>query len=188
MRLSSQSSLLIALMKLWQKVKFRPDMISHADMWRLARVVLICFPEDYRERQAAELAVRSIVEACPRKRFCVLTTKVLPERWLNVELIRLRKDDLNLFSMPNSTFIKYIQEKTIDAVIDLWPSFNLTNACLSRRSGAALRVCFGGEHASAFYNLLVVPTSSDEYLTRKYEIMVETILNLERFEAKSADR
>jgi hypothetical protein len=150
--------LLISLMKLWQKVQFRPPMFSATDLWRRARTVLICFPEEYRERLAAEPAVRSIVEAFPKKRFFILTTKALPERWLNAELIQLRGCDLNMFSLPNSDFC--------------------------RRSGAALRVGFGGEHAPSFYNLMIVPRAPEESLPRQYKTMAETILNLERSEAK----
>jgi len=183
---SSQSNILISLMKFWQKIKYHQDLYSPVELWKQGRVVLICFPEMYQEREAAEHTVRSIVEACPQKRFCVLSTKALPERWLNVELLRLRKEDLNLFSLPNSAFIKYLQDKKIDTVIDLWPTFNLANACLSRRSGADLRVCFGTEHAPAFYNLLVVPGAPGQSLLRQYQVMAETILNLERSEAKRA--
>jgi hypothetical protein len=184
---SSHNNILIALMKLWQKIKFHQELISPIELWKRAHVVLICFPEEYREREAAAPALRSIVDACPHKRFCVLTTRALSDRWLNVELLRLRKEDLNLFALPSSAFIKYIQDKAIDTVIDLWPAFNLANACLSRRCGASLRVCFGNEHASAFYNLLVVPAAPEGSLTRRYEALTETILNLERSEAESGD-
>jgi hypothetical protein len=146
-------------------------------------VVLICFPDEYHQREAAEVTVRHIAEAFPRKRFFVLTTRALPERWLNVELIRLRQDDLNVLSLPNSNFVRYIQDKGIDTVIDLWPTFNLANAFLSRRCGARLRIGFGNEHASAFYNLMVVPVASENSIHRQYEVMTETVLNLERPEA-----
>lgn len=184
MSLFTPDKLLISLMKLWQRVQFRPPMFSATDLWRRARTVLICFPEDYRERLAAEPAVRRIVEAFPKKRFFILTTKALPERWLNAELIHLRGSDLNMFSLPNSDFIRFIQDKAVDVAIDLWPSFNLTNASVCRRSGAALRVGFGGEHAPSFYNLMIVPKGPEESLPRQYEAMAETILNLERSEAE----
>jgi hypothetical protein len=179
---SFQSNILIGMLKTWQKIKYRPELYSPIDLWKRADMVLICFPDEYEHREAAEEAMRYIVESCPRKHFCVLTTKALPERWLNVELIRLRREDLNVFSLPNSDFIHYIQDKAIDTVIDLWPTFNLSNAYLSRRCGAELRVGFGTEHAPAFYNLLVVPIISGGPLRRRYEAMAETILNLERSE------
>jgi hypothetical protein len=180
MRLFPQNRLLIDLMKFWQRVKFQPTMVSAAKQWQQARVVLICFPEEYEARQVAEEAVRAIVEACPRKRFCILTTKALPQRWLNVELVRLRGNDLNLFSLPSGEFIRYIQYKRIQVAIDLWPSFNLTNAWVCRRSGARLRMSFDNEHAPAFFNLLVVTQGREVRLSRQYEAMVEMILNLER--------
>ena len=176
--------LLISLMKLWQRVQFRPPMFSATDLWRRARIVLICFPEEYRDRLAAEPAVRSIVEAFPAKRFFILTTKALPERWLNAELIQLRGCDLNIFSLPNSDFIKFIQDKAVDVAIDLWPSFSLTNASVCRRSCASLRVGFGGEHAASFYNLMIIPRAPEESLPKQFEAMAETILNLERSEAE----
>jgi hypothetical protein len=179
MAISSQSGVLIGLMKTWQKVRYPAELFSPIDLWRRTEVVLICFPDEYRHREAAEGAVRDIVEACPRKHFFVLTTRALPERWLNVELIRLRSEDLNLFSLPNADFIRYLQDKSIDTVIDLWPTFNLTNAYISRRCGASLRVGFSSEHASAFYNLLVVPVLSEGFLAKQYDAMTETILNLE---------
>jgi hypothetical protein len=167
-------------MKTWQNFRYHTDVYSPLELWEKARVVLICFPDEYQQREAAEETVRCIVEACPEKHFFVLSTRALPERWLNVELIRLRRGDLNLLSLPNATFIKYIQDKGIDTVIDLWPTFNLANAFLSRRCGAALRVGFGSEHADAFYNLVVVPVASEGALRKQYEVMTETILNLER--------
>jgi hypothetical protein len=109
-----------------------------------------------------------------------LTTKALPERWLNVELVRLRRNDLNLFSLPNSEFIRYIQYKRIEVAIDLWSSFNLTNAWVCLRSGARLRMSFDNQHAPAFFNLLVVTQGQGSFLSRQYEAMVEMILNLER--------
>lgn len=187
MHLSPHNRLLIHLMKLWQRVKSQQDMISAAELWGRAQVILICFPDEYRERMAAEPAVRSIVEACPQKHFCVLTTRALPQRWRNVELIRLRENDLNLLSMPNSSFIRYLRDKTIDVAIDLCPSFNLTTAWLCQGSGATLRVGFGSEHAPAFFNLLVVPRGPEGSLFRRYDVMVETILNLERSGAEIAN-
>lgn len=187
MRVFSHNRFLIALMKLRQKVKSQPAIVSAAQLWKRARVILICFPDEYRERVAAEPAVRSIVEAYPQKRFFILTTKALAERWLNVELIRIRKGDLNLFSLPSSEFTRYMQDKAIDVAIDLWPSFNLTNAYLCGCSGATLRVSFGNQHAPAFYNLLVIPRGPEGSLSRGYEVMVETVLNLERSEAEIED-
>jgi hypothetical protein len=179
MRVASHNRVLISLMKLRQRVRSQPDMISATELWRRAKIVLICFPDEYEDRQAAEPALRAIVEACPGKRFCVLTTKALPQRWLNVELVRLKRDDLNLFSMPNSEFMRYIQYKRIDVAIDLWPPFNLTTACLCQGSGASLRVGFSSEHAAVFYNLLVVPSGSQGSAVRRYDVIVDTILNLE---------
>ena len=180
MRVVSHNKVLISLMKLRQRARSQPDMISAVELWRRAKIVLICFPDEYQDRQAAEPALRTIVEAYPQKRFCILTTKVLPQRWLNVELVRLRRNDLNLFSLPNSEYIRYIQYKRIDAAIDLWPPFNLTTACLCQGSGAPLRIGFSSQHAPSFYNLLVVPSGSERALVRRYDVMVETILNLER--------
>ncbi len=176
----------IGVVKFWQKLKSQPEMVSAAELWRGARAILICFPDEYQARQAAEPAVRSIVEAYPHKRFYVLTERALPERWLNVELVHLRKGDLNLFSMPSREFIRYIQYKRIDVAIDLWPSFHLTNACLCRRCGAILRVSFDSPHASTFFNMLIVPEGPQEPLGKRYEVMMETILNLQRSEAEIA--
>ena len=179
MAISAQSGMFIGLMKAWQKIKYPAELYSPIELWQRARVVLVCFPDEYQHREAAEETVRYIAEACPHKHFFVLTTRALPERWLNVELIRLRKEDLGLFSLPNAEFLKYLQEKSIDTVIDLWPTFNLTNAYISRRCGAALRIGFGSEHASSFYNLLVVPVLSEGFLAKQYDAMTETILNLQ---------
>jgi hypothetical protein len=179
MDVSAQNSVLIGLMKTWQRIKYPSQLFSPIDLWQRTKTVLVCFPDEYQQREAAELTVRDIVEAYPQKHFYILTTRALPERWLNVELIRLRKEDLNLFSLPNTDFIKYLQDKSIDTMIDLWPTFNLTNAYIGRRCGAPLRIGFGSEHASAFYNLLVVPVLSEGFLAKQYDAMTETILNLE---------
>jgi len=186
MRISSQSGILIALTKYWQKVKYHSELFSPIELWKNSQVVLICFPDEYQDRAVAEPAMRAIVEACPRKRFYVLSTKALPERWVNVELLRLRQEDLNFLSLPNGDFTKYIQEKCVGTFIDMWPTFNLANAYLSRRCGANLRVGFGSEHAPVFYNLLIVPDRSQELPGRLYQTMAETILNLERSEARRA--
>lgn len=179
MAISAQSGMFIGLMKAWQRIKYPPKLFSPIDIWQQTREVLICFPDEYHHREAAEVTVRDIAEACPQKHFFILTTRALPERWLNVELIRLRQEDLGLFSLPNAEFLKYLHDKSIDTVIDLWPTFNLTNAYISRRCGAALRIGFGSEHASSFYNLLVVPVLSEGFLDKQYDAMTETILNLE---------
>ncbi len=179
MALSAQSNMFIGLMKAWQKIKYPAELYSPIDLWKRTEAVLVCFPDEYQHREAAEKTVRDIAEACPGKHFFVLTTRALPERWLNVELIRLRKEDLGLFSLPNAEFIKYLQNKSIDTIIDLWPTFNVSNAYLSRRCGASLRIGFGSEHASSFYNLLVVPVLSEGFLAKQYDAMTETILNLE---------
>jgi len=179
MAISAQSGMFIGLMKAWQKIKYPPKLFSPIDLWRQTRAVLICFPDEYSHREAAEATVRDIAEACPHKHFFILTTRALPERWLNVELIRMRDEDLGLFSLPNTEFLSYLEEKSIDTVIDLWPTFNLINAYISRRCGAALRIGFGSEHASSFYNLLVVPVLSEGFLNRQYDAMTETILNLQ---------
>ena len=96
----------------------------------------------------------------------------------NYEVVPLKKEDLGWLGLPKVSYIKNLENFGFDISLDLDLSKNFTNAYLSFKSKAEVRMGVQGKIGVPFYNLELIIPSHILYLDQQYDSMIKTLKNL----------
>jgi ADP-heptose:LPS heptosyltransferase len=96
----------------------------------------------------------------------------------NYEVIPLKKEDLGWLGLPRVSYTKNLENFGFDMCLDLDLSKNFTNAYLSFKSKAEVRMGVQGKMGVPFYNLELILPSHLLYLDQQYDSVIRILKNL----------
>ena len=141
----------------YNKLSFKPDVLSFAEKMNQAENVLICLPAKKESFNLAKDHLTIFADIFQDKKIFVFLPMAGAESFLphlkSYGVIYPQKEDLRIFSLPRREFIQRIKGYHFEIVLDLDLEKGFINSYLCLKSGALVRIGLKGKTGFPFYNL-----------------------------------
>jgi len=141
----------------YNKLSFKPDVLSFAEKINQAENVLICLPAKPESFNSAKDHLTIFADIFQDKKIFVFLPVAGVESFLphfkSYGVIYPQKEDLRIFSLPRREFIQRIKDYHFEIALDLDLEEGFINSYLCLKSGALVRIGLKGKTGFPFYNL-----------------------------------